>query len=72
MGVLGQVDRTTSASTLFHKTIGFNRLARKIAIANPTHFDGKYGRRSCKFRTVCKPKQFFSVHVRALAKLCSC
>ena len=31
----GQVDRTTSASTLFHKTIGFNRLARKIAIANP-------------------------------------
>ena len=25
---------TTSASTLFHKTIGFNRLARKIAIAN--------------------------------------
>ena len=31
---VGQVDRTTSASTFFHKTIGFNRLARKIAIAN--------------------------------------
>ena len=25
---------TTSTSTLFHKTIGYNRLARKIAIAN--------------------------------------
>ena len=24
----------TSTSTLFHKTIGYNRLARKIAIAN--------------------------------------
>ena len=25
---------STSTSTLFHKTIGYNRLARKIAIAN--------------------------------------
>ena len=27
-------DTSTSTSTLFHKTIGYNRLARKIAIAN--------------------------------------
>ena len=26
--------KSTSTSTLFHKTIGYNRLARKIAIAN--------------------------------------
>ena len=25
---------STSTSTLFHKTIGYNRLARKIAVAN--------------------------------------
>ena len=29
-----KVETSTSTSTLFHKTIGYNRLARKIAIAN--------------------------------------
>ena len=29
-----QSTTSTSTSTLFHKTIGYNRLARKIAIAN--------------------------------------
>ena len=28
------LDTSTSTSTLFHKTIGYNRPARKIAIAN--------------------------------------
>ena len=31
----------TSTSTLFHKTIGYNRLARKIAIANLGGVKGK-------------------------------
>ena len=29
-----EIRTSTSTSTLFHKTIGYNRLARKIAIAN--------------------------------------
>ena len=33
-GALAQPSTSTSTSTLFHKTIGYNRLARKIAIAN--------------------------------------
>ena len=32
---------STSTSTLFHKTIGYNRLARKIAIANLGGPEGK-------------------------------
>ena len=31
---LPSTSTSTSSSTLFHKTVGYNRLARKIAIAN--------------------------------------